>query len=249
MPGGGRLIIEVETVVLEQEYAQLHPDIEPGTYVRLKVSDTGSGMEPEVAERIFEPFYTTKEDGTGLGLATVYGIVTGAGGRIDAYSEPGIGTTMKIHLPASTAVPVGAPLEELPKPGGHGERLLVVEDEPSVRTIAERILRKAGYEVVGAERGEKALEICRDPEQRVDLLLTDVVMPAMLGTELVAAARDERPELRVLFMSGYSHEVLAPEALAGQEGSSFIEKPFNAGELLRAVRALLDNDGRVGEGG
>ncbi len=243
MPDGGRVIVEVEPVQLDDEYVQLHPDIEPGPYVRLKVSDTGTGMEREVAERIFEPFFTTKKDGTGLGLATVYGIVTGAGGRIDVYSEPGIGTTMKIHLPASGAEPRPASSGDGQRPRARGEHILVVEDEPGVRKITERILRGAGYEVTGTDRGAEALEMCGEGAQAIDLLLTDVVMPEVLGTELVVAARASRPELRVLFMSGYSHEVLAPEALAGQSDSSFIEKPFNAGELLRAVRGLLDGCG------
>ena len=209
--------------------------------MRLKVSDTGTGMEREVAERIFEPFFTTKaRDGTGLGLATVYGIVTGAGGRIDVYSEPGIGTTMKIHLPASGAEPRPASSGDGQRPRARGEHILVVEDEPGVRKITERILRGAGYEVTGTDRGAEALEMCGEGAQAIDLLLTDVVMPEVLGTELVVAARASRPELRVLFMSGYSHEVLAPEALAGQSDSSFIEKPFSSEELLRTVRQLLD---------
>jgi PAS domain S-box-containing protein len=249
MPDGGRLIVEVQPVQLDQEYAQLHPDIEPGLYVRLKVSDTGVGMEQEVAERIFEPFFTTKRDGTGLGLATVYGIVTAAGGRIDAYSEPGIGTTMKIHLPVSAAEPTAPLSPDQARPRARGERILVVEDEPGVRKMTERILLGAGYRVTGTDRGGEALEICRDRDQAIDLLLTDVVMPELLGPELVAAARETRAELRVLFMSGYSHELLVPEALAKEEDSAFIEKPFNAGELLRAIRALLDSPDRATAGG
>jgi PAS domain S-box-containing protein len=245
MADGGRLIVEVEPVHLDQEYTQLHPDLTPGPYVRLKVSDTGEGMERDVAERIFEPFFTTKQDGTGLGLATVYGIVTGAGGRIDVYSEPGIGTTMKIHLPASDAEPAPASSGDGERPRGRGERIIVVEDEPGVRKITERILLGADYDVTGTDRGQEAMAMCADRDRPIDLLLTDVVMPEMLGTELVAAARGTRPDLRVLFMSGYSHAVLAPEALADEEDSSFIEKPFNAGELLRAVRDLLEGPGRA----
>jgi PAS domain S-box-containing protein len=243
MPKGGRLVVEVEPTELDEEYAYMHPDTKPGHYVRLKVSDTGVGMDAETAERIFEPFFTTKEEGTGLGLATVYGIITGAGGRIDVYSEPGVGTTMKIHLPASGKRPAGSESQAAPAPRGRGEVILVVEDEPDVRRMAERILTKSGYSVIATGVGEEALAICGEDDRPIDLLLTDVVMPAMLGTELVARIRPLRPGLAVIFMSGYSHEVLAPEALAGQDGSAFIEKPFSAAELLQVIRGLLDRNG------
>ena len=239
MPDGGRLLIEAENTELDDEYAYMHPDTAPGRYVRLKVSDTGVGMDAETADRVFEPFFTTKPDGTGLGLATVYGIVTGAGGRIDVYSEPGIGTTVKVHLPATAVVPAPSP----PRPEratGRGEVVLVVEDEPDVRRMAERILTKAGYGVIGTARGSEAVEICSRSEQAIDLLLTDVIMPEMLGTELVERARAVRPALPVVYMSGYSHEVLAPRALTENGDSDFIEKPFNARALLKTVRDLLE---------
>ncbi len=216
MPDGGRLLIEVDRVELEEQYALLHPETEPGSYVRLKVSDTGVGMERDTVRRAFEPFFTTKGkgEGTGLGLATVYGIVTGAGGRIDIYSEPGVGTTVKIHLPAGADASLrGEPRPE-ERPGGKGEVILVVEDEPDVRRMAERILAKAGYAVLATSGGEGALEICRRQGQTIHLLLTDVIMPGMLGTELVDRLESIRPGVGVVFMSGYSHEVLAPEALA-----------------------------------
>jgi PAS domain S-box-containing protein len=248
MPDGGRLLIEVDKVELDEEYAYMHPDAKPGSYVRLKVSDTGVGMDAATRERAFEPFFTTKgkAEGTGLGLATVYGIVTGAGGRIDIYSEPEIGTTVKIHLPTSTeAVSQSQPrLEE--RPAGRGEVILVVEDEPDVRRMAERILAKAGYAVLSTAGGEEALDVCREGAQRIDLLLSDVIMPGMLGTELVGLVKELRPEVVVVFMSGYSHEVLAPGALADQDGAAFIEKPFNAGELLRTVRGILDAPELIG---
>ncbi len=251
MPEGGRLLIEAENVELDEEYAYMHPDTAPGAYVRIKVSDTGVGMDAETAERVFEPFFTTKSDGTGLGLATVYGIVTGSGGRIDVYSELGVGTTVKIHMPASGA---GATKEETvseEEVAGRGEVVLVVEDEPDVRRMAERILTKGGYSVIGTDEGEAAVRICEHEEQRVDLLLTDVIMPAMLGTELVEKVRALRPELPVLYMSGYSHEVLAPQALTGDGSSAFIEKPFSANALKGSVRRLLDApagpEGSVGD--
>jgi CheY-like chemotaxis protein len=242
MPDGGRLLIEVERAELDEEYTATLPDIEPGTYVRLKVSDTGVGMDEETIQRAFEPFFTTKGkgEGTGLGLATVYGIVTGAGGRTDIYSEPGVGTTIKIHLPASSAVPSGGREESKERPAGRGETILVVEDEPEVRRMAERILSKGGYSVLGTGAGDDALALCRQADRPIDLLLTDVIMPGMLGPELVEQARAIRPDLRVIFMSGYSHQVLAPGALAGQGKDSFIEKPFGTGDLLQAVRSLLD---------
>ena len=241
MPDGGRLVVEVEPAEIDEEYAAMHPETEPGMYVRLKVSDTGVGMDAETAERVFEPFFTTKDDGTGLGLATVYGIVTGAGGRVDVYSEPGIGTTIKIHLPACEDLPVASRSAEAARPAGGSEVVMVVEDEPDVRRMAERILTKNGYSVIGTDKGAEALEICARPEQAIDLLLTDVIMPGMLGTELAERVREVREEIAVVFMSGYSHEVLAPEALAAQVDSAFIEKPFNAGELLRTIRGLLDH--------
>jgi PAS domain S-box-containing protein len=251
MPDGGRLVIEIDRVELDEEYTDLHPDTAPGSYVRLKVSDTGVGMDAATIERAFEPFFTTKGkgEGTGLGLATVYGIVTGAGGRVDIYSEPGMGTTVKIHLPASSAMPDEgeAPVES--RPTGKGEVVLVVEDEPDVRRMAERILSKGGYSVLSTSGGEEALLLFQEDGQRVDLLLTDVIMPGMLGTELVKRISSIRPGLGVIFMSGYSHEVLAPEALADQTNAAFIEKPFNAGELLRTVRGLLDTqEERAGSG-
>ncbi|MEX0971780.1 MAG: ATP-binding protein [Solirubrobacterales bacterium] len=240
MPEGGRLLIEAENTELDEEYAYMHPDTKPGRYVRLKVSDTGLGMDGETLEHIFEPFFTTKSEGTGLGLATVYGIVTGAGGRIDVYSEPGFGTTVKIHLPASSAAPTRPAAAPPDHEGGKGEVVLVVEDEPDVKRMAERILSKGGYSVIGAAHGRDAIEICRDAEQAIDLLLTDVIMPEMLGTELVERVRAIQPELPVIYMSGYSHDVLAPQALTASDRSAFIEKPFNARALLRAVRDLLE---------
>jgi CheY-like chemotaxis protein len=242
MPDGGRLLIEVDNAELDEEYAYMHPDTEPGAYVRLKVSDTGIGMEEETIQRAFEPFFTTKEKGkgTGLGLATVYGIVTGAGGRIDIYSEPEMGTTIKIHLPASSAAAAESKTQPKERPAGQGEIVLVVEDEPDVRTMAERILTKGGYSVIATSDGEEALRVCGRADQPIHLLLTDVIMPGILGTDLVEQIKTIRPNLGVIFMSGYSHEVLAPEALAEQGGTAFIEKPFSASELLWAIRTLLD---------
>jgi PAS domain S-box-containing protein len=241
MPDGGRLSIEVENAELDQEFASTHPGIEPGSFVRLKVSDTGVGMDKDVLDRAFEPFFTTKPkgEGTGLGLATVYGIVTQTGGQIDIYSEPPIGTTVKIHLPATdrSADSVSAPDDVTP--AGHGEVILVVEDETEVRHTTERILAKGGYSVIGTADAEEALKICEEADRRIDLLLTDVIMPGTLGPALVEKVRAMRPELRVIFMSGYSHDVLAPQALGVQDRAAFIEKPFNSRQLLAAVHEQL----------
>ncbi len=249
MPEGGRLVVGAENVELDEEYAYMHPDTKPGTYVRLKVSDTGVGMDPETVDRIFEPFFTTKDDGTGLGLATVYGIVTAADGRIDVYSEPGIGTTIKVHLPATVQSPAPKPADGEARTRGDGEVVLVVEGEPDVRRMAERILNKGGYAVIGTDSGLEALEVCRRERQRIDVLLSDVIMPEMLGTQLVGEAREVRPGLPVVYMSGYSHEVLAPRALAEAAYSSFIEKPFSAQLLQGVVREILDRAGGAGKGG
>ncbi len=242
MPDGGRLVIEVDRAALDSEYTDLHPGTEPGTYVRLKVSDTGTGMDKYTVRRAFEPFFTTKgkAEGTGLGLATVYGIATGAGGRVDIYSEVGMGTTVKIHFPASPETPVESEPRSRSRPPGRGEVVLLVEDEPDVRRMAERMLTKGGYSVVVANGGDEAVEICKRPEQSIQLLITDVIMPGMLGTELVARVKEIRPELGVVFMSGYSHEVLAPGALAARGVNAFIEKPFNAADLLWTVHDLLE---------
>jgi PAS domain S-box-containing protein len=241
MPDGGRLVIEVDKAMLDGEYTDRHPDTEAGTYVRLKVSDTGTGMDKETVRRACEPFFTTKgkAEGTGLGLATVYGIVTAAGGRIDIYSEVDMGTTVKIHFPASLETAGESKARRRERLLGRGEVILVVEDEPDVRRMTERILSRGGYSVIGAGCGE-AVEICRRTERPVQLLLTDVIMPGMLGTELVERVKRIRPELGAIFMSGYSHEVLAPGALAEQGTNAFIEKPFSAVDLLQAVHDLLD---------
>ncbi len=240
MPDGGRLIVEVGNAELDGAFAATHVGLAAGRYVRLSISDSGVGMPPEVLQRAFEPFYTTKPkgEGTGLGLATVYGIVNAAGGHVMLYSEAGTGTSVKIHLPATGRAADAREDAAKGAPDGRGEVVLVVEDEPEVRAIAKRILVKAGYEVLTAPGGREALELI--DEHRVDLVLTDVIMPGMVGPDLVKLMRESRPELRVIFMSGYSHKVLAPEALRDQERTAFLEKPFAADKLKQVVRDLLD---------
>jgi PAS domain S-box-containing protein len=242
MPSGGRLVLETANVELDEHSRELDASVAPGRYVRLTVGDTGVGMEPEVAARAFEPFYTTKPQGhgTGLGLTTVYGIVTEAGGNISIYSEVGHGTTVKVHLPATTALPSTLDEPTAGQPAAHGETVLVVEDEPGVRRVTERILRRAGYDVVAAAGGSEALEACGRSDQPIDLLLTDVVMPEMLGPELAGRAREIRPGLRVLYMSGYIHQVVGGLDPAHAADLQRVEKPFTADSLLTGVRAALD---------
>ena len=239
MPSGGRLMIETRNTVVDEEFARTRVGLKPGHYVTLTVSDTGVGMPPEVVEHAFEPYFTTKPEGqgTGLGLATVYGIAAKAGGRVALYSEPGRGTSVHTHLPATDALvlpPSGAPVTHAV---GAGQRILVVEDAADVRSITERILLGAGYEVVTAAGAAEALEVLASG-QAIDLVLTDVVMPHTTGTELVATVRERAPAMKVIFMSGYSHEMLTDEVLS-HPGSTFIEKPFTAEQLRTKVSDLL----------
>ncbi len=237
MPGGGRLVIETSNHELDAERV----GASAGRYVRLTVSDTGAGMDQEVADHAFEPFFTTKPKGagTGLGLSTVYGIVTEAGGTIQLYSEPGVGTTVKVHLPATDRGPTPAERPRPERADAAGETVLLVEDEQSVRRLSERILKGAGYQVLVTSNGQEALEVCAQPDQQIDLLLTDVVMPGMLGPELVQRATAVRPGLTAVFMSGYVAQMV--ELMEGDRGDfAFIEKPFTVDALLTGVRDALD---------
>jgi CheY-like chemotaxis protein len=210
--------------------------------VRLEVSDTGIAMSEEVRQRVFEPFFTTKQPGkgTGLGLATCYGIVTQTGGTIDVSSEPGRGTSFRIDLPyveAELAAPV-RPAARVAGPGT-GETVLLVEDEPAVRRIASLALRARGYRVIEAADGEEALRIAQETGDEIDVLLSDVVMPRLGGRELAERLRRERPELRVLFMSGYTDDMGLVHDVAST-GLAFLQKPFAPDALCRKVREVLD---------
>lgn len=240
MPGGGRLTIETSNVDMNGEYVSLHPISTPGPHVRLTVRDTGVGMDPEVAAKAFEPFFTTKPkgEGTGLGLATVYGIVTDAGGNIQIYSELGLGTTVKVQLRASTSETLPAVEKRPSRRASRGETVLVVEDESSVRRVTRRILVKGGYKVLTAAGGKEALDICQRDDKPIDLLLTDVVMPEMLGPELATRATALRPGIAVLFTSGYADQVIEHQTEAGAE-VPFVEKPFTSETLLAGVGAVL----------
>ncbi|MEU7905144.1 ATP-binding protein [Actinoplanes sp. NPDC049118] len=238
MPTGGQLVIDTAAAHLETGE---HPDLAPGDYVRMRISDSGCGMAPDVVARAFEPFFTTKAsgEGTGLGLATVYGIVTQAGGAVSLTSEPVLGTTVTVLLPAGACEQEVAPAVEPVLTAGHGETLLVVEDEAALRDVAGRILSGAGYQVLSADGGAQALEVAALHEGAIDLLVSDVVMPGMLGKELAERLAHVRPDTRVLYMSGYAQPVLASQGTL-DPGVALLEKPFTAADLLGAVRRRLD---------
>jgi len=242
MPGGGRLAIDTANTEVDDAYATGRAELTPGRYARLRVSDSGTGMDRATVERVFEPFFSTKPKGrgTGLGLATVYGVVTGAGGSIDVYSEVGLGTTISVLLPATDED--AAPAADLAVPGddarGRGETILLVEDEDSLRLLTSRILTHAGYLVCEAGNGADAVRVADDPAQVIDLLLTDVVMPEMLGNEVAALVSVARPGLPALFMSGYAQAILDAHG-APEQGFDIVEKPFTKAALLSRVRQAI----------
>jgi len=246
MPDGGRLTIETRDVELDEVYATDHPSVKPGRYVMLAVTDTGVGMDEETKARIFEPFFTTKVrgKGTGLGLATVYGIVQQTGGHIWPYSEPGLGTTMRVYLPR-----VDDPADPIEHTGdaalgavGGTETILVVEDEAPVRAVTRQLLQRNGYTVLEAADGPAALALV-DGEaggRHIDLLLTDVIMPGMSGRELADQLIARRPNLRVLFMSGYTDDAVVRHGML-EPGLAYLEKPFRPPMLLKKVRGVLQS--------
>jgi len=241
MPDGGTLVIEADAVDLDGDELYMRPAVTAGRYARIRVSDTGEGMSAEVAGHIFEPFYTTKPRGrgTGLGLATVYGIVSEAGGSINVYSEPGVGTTFRIYLPlvagpaGGAAQPAGRPAAP---PAGHGQSVLVVEDEAALARVVHRILTGAGYRVLAAGNGAEAYKIFLD--QGCDAMLTDVIMPEMSGPRLAELVHERAPWLPVLYMSGYSNGLLGTTRVLDKD-IPFLEKPFAAGDLLCKLNEAL----------
>jgi signal transduction histidine kinase len=234
MPDGGTLTLDTENVEADAAYASTRADLEPGRYVRLRVSDTGVGMDRATAARAFEPFFTTKAkgEGTGLGLATVHGIVAQAGGNVQIYSEPGLGTTFTMLFPTTDAAVPHPGRDESHTPKGGGETILVVEDEPALLEVTRRILDENGYEVLAAPGGPEALRLAEEHSGEIDVLLTDVVMPVMLGKEVAERLTALRPGIRVLFMSGYAQPVVE---LSGE----VIDKPFTEAALLDRLRAVL----------
>ncbi|MBW2700843.1 MAG: response regulator [Deltaproteobacteria bacterium] len=250
MPQGGSLTIETAEVELDENYASQHPDALAGRFAMLAVTDTGKGMTAEVLERVFEPFYTTKDlgQGTGLGLATVYGIVKQSGGNIFVYSEPGKGTTFKVYLPLVEAEkPEQAAEVDTTNLRGK-ETILIVEDDKAVRDLTHRILASAGYKTLIAANGGEALLECEQHEGKIHLVLTDVVMPKMSGKELSDRLAKLFPKLKVLFMSGYTDNAIAHHGIL-DEGSHFISKPFTSPDLLKKIRAVLGSGVLIGPGG
>jgi CheY-like chemotaxis protein len=242
MPGGGTLRIGVDAVVLDDAYVAAHPGSTAGAHVRLTVSDTGGGMAPDVLAHLFEPFFTTKEQGkgTGLGLATVYGIVKQSAGSIAVESAPGQGTSFHIHLPCvAVGSTVEPPAETGPHPVSGTETILIVEDQEEVRRVVRNALRAHGYRVLEAIDGPSALALLSELAHGVDLLLTDVVMPHMSGRELADFAVAIAGNMRVLYMSGYTDDAIVSRGVL-EPGIDFLPKPFDVTQLLRRVRELLD---------
>jgi two-component system cell cycle sensor histidine kinase/response regulator CckA len=237
MPDGGKLLIETAVVTLDQTHVSRHAGTEPGRYVMLAVTDTGSGMDVATRQRIFEPFFTTKQKGTGLGLATVYGIVKQCGGDIFVYSEPAHGTTFKVFLPFVDIVPEAAPLRAAAEPLEGSGTVLVVEDEDGVRHLVQRVLERFGYRVLVAASPHEALRIARG-ERLINLLMSDVVLPGLSGPDLAEQIVAIQPGIRVLYMSGYTDEAIVHRGLLNA-GTPFLEKPFTPETLAKKVRQVL----------
>jgi CheY-like chemotaxis protein len=246
MPGGGHLTIEVRDAELDAAYAAAHPGAAPGSYVMLAVTDSGCGMDVQTMSRVFEPFFTTKEvgKGTGLGLATVYGIVKQSGGYVSVYSEVGRGTTFRIYLPRTDAVTEPAVPTARPEMLSAGsETILLVEDAAALREMSATALRDLGYTVLEAESGMAALDRARTHPATLDLVVTDVVMPGMSGPELWKRVHEIRPEGKVLFVSGYTDDAIVRHGVL-EGGTAFLPKPFSSWALARKVREVLDAPAR-----
>ncbi|MCZ7584197.1 MAG: response regulator [Deltaproteobacteria bacterium] len=228
-------------VELDADSLAKHGDIKPGPYVLLAISDTGVGMDEQTQQKIFEPFFTTKEQGkgTGLGLATVYGIVTQSEGYIWLYSEPGRGTTFKVYLPRIDAPATGKIKPDTAVSAARPATILIVEDEDAVRNLAERILKKSGYTVLTAARGSDALRLCAEHDGAIDLLITDVIMPQMSGREIADRLSALQPTLKVLYMSGYTDDAIVHHGVL-DPGTNFVGKPFSSADLTIKVRNVLE---------
>jgi PAS domain S-box-containing protein len=241
MPKGGTLTIETANVELDENYPKTHLAVKPGFYVALTVSDTGTGMTPQVQARLFEPFFTTKEPGkgTGLGLATIHGIVTQSGGSVNVYSEVGRGTSFKVYFPRADAAEmvVKAP-PAVARPRAGAQTVLVVEDEEELRELTRRLLQRQGYTVLVAANADEALQLF-ERNASIDVLLTDVVMPGASGPELTRRLVEQRPALKVIYMSGYTDEAIAQHGVLNP-GVAFLNKPFTSEALGRKIREVLD---------
>ena len=245
MPRGGKLTIQTLPANLDESYARLHPDARVGPYVMLAVGDTGRGMDEETRRRIFEPFYTTKDErlvgkGAGLGLAAVYGMVKQCGGAIDVYSELGLGSTFKVYFPRIDQ-PTSAPGDSQGQdvlPRGT-ETILVIEDEGPVRQVARMLLERRGYTVIEAEGGEQALRLTEACVEPIHLLLTDVVMPGLSGPDIASLLGERFPKLKVVYMSGFTDDMVFRHGVI-TAGVNFLQKPFTPASLTQKVRAILD---------
>jgi CheY-like chemotaxis protein len=242
MPRGGQLTIETSTVELDEPYVREHVGAHPGPHVLVAVTDTGIGMDAATRERIFEPFFTTKPEGqgTGLGLATVFGIVAQSGGSIWVYSEVGKGTTFKIYLPRVevSGVAIAPPPRSTARPRGT-ETVLLVEDDDGVRFVGEDVLRRLGYTVLSARNGDEALQTSAAHDGPIAILVSDIVMPGMTGPELRAQLAPRRPDMKVLFLSGYAAGTAVQHGVF-EGDAAFLEKPFGPEALARKIRAVID---------
>jgi CheY-like chemotaxis protein len=241
MPQGGKLTIETRNVDLDASYTRTHPEVKPGAYVLLAISDTGCGMDEATKARIFEPFFTTKDvgKGTGLGLAMVYGVVKQSGGHVAVYSEVGHGTTFKIYLPSTEErLPVTAPAPRpAATPTGKGT-VLLVEDEDMVRNLSRAVLQEQGYTVLEARHGKEAIGLPGPDLDNVELTVTDVVMPGMDGRDLAQHLLRRKPNMKVLYVSGYTDNAIIRSGLL-EPGTAFLEKPFTPEVLARKVHEML----------
>jgi two-component system, cell cycle sensor histidine kinase and response regulator CckA len=246
MPNGGRLTVETANVELDAAYASEHAPMKPGRYVMLVVSDTGTGMSPETVAHIFEPFYTTKESGrgTGLGLSTVYGIVKQSGGYVWVYSKPGRGSSFKVYLPRVAEAPETLPVGKVTSGEQKGsETILLVEDQPQVRELARMALSERGYTVLVTSSPEDAESMCAQHGAEIHLLLTDLIMPGITGRELAKRLTARRSRMRVLYMSGYTFNMMTQTGEQSgmlEEGVAFLQKPFTPSALSEKVREVLD---------
>jgi CheY-like chemotaxis protein len=241
MPDGGKLIIETSNVVLDEDYCRTHAGAKPGEYVMLSISDTGSGMEKDILEHIFEPFYTTKDTGkgTGLGLAMVYGIVKSHNGYIMCYSEPGRGTTFKIYFPAITDEYIEQEPLIFPEDLFWGtETILLVDDEESIRNLGKQMLERFGYKVLLASNGEEAIEIYRTRMDQISLIILDLIMPGMSGDRCLKELLKINPQIKVIISSGYSPNHSVSKDIE-KEAKGFINKPYDLKNLLSAVKEAL----------
>jgi signal transduction histidine kinase/ActR/RegA family two-component response regulator len=240
MPAGGKLGIEVDNVIVRRERAPTDPELPPGRYVRFAVSDEGEGMAEDIADKVFDPFFSTKQEGAGLGLTSAYGIVSRAGGLLTATSTPGQGSSFSIYLPAAEASAEGAaPMRRRPLRSAGEVTVLLVEDEPEVREVTRIVLERAGFTVLPAENGREAVSICHKHSGPIDALLTDVVMPGMRGPEVADRVRKLRPDIRVTYMSGYADDERVQSEIEQNRGE-FIRKPFRVQELLDLLSNVLE---------